>query len=209
MYYGRMRGRGLTHLNRKEKGYMRKNLTGVISLPSARVHIRVAVVVAAAVVAAALFVPLHRADAALGIEDVNGAIRAAGVPVTVARSNAFQVGVINGHYKSYSQLVGAIIYHKTKEALPKFSTTAAAVVTQCVTGDVVSFAGSNTTAGTISIEGDIKGPGGEGYVVGTKTLNIAANQYKVAIAKGVGIGLNVTACSADSFHSLYGHVTLN
>lgn len=56
-----------------------------------------ALVISAAAVLA-VFIPLRRADAAL-IDEVNMAIRQAGVAVTVARSDAFQAGVIKGCHR--------------------------------------------------------------------------------------------------------------
>lgn len=152
----------------------------------------------------ALIVSTRPAEAAL-IDEVNGAIREAGASVTAERSDAFQAGVTSGHYTSRAQLVGAAAYHKERGTVPVFTSAMFPVKTSCITGEVISFAGSNTTAGTISVKGDIKK--GSRYEAGEETMNIKSNQYKVAIKKGVSIGSQVTVCSADNFYSLYGHVT--
>lgn len=153
----------------------------------------------------ALIIPLRRADAALK-DQVNQALREAGMAVTAAHSDAFQDGVGHGHYKTYAQLVGAAAYHKVRGTVPVFTSAMFPTKTSCITGEIFSFAGSNTTTGTISVKGDIKM--GSRYEAGEKTMTIKSNQYKVAIAKKVGIGSQVTVCSADKFRSLHGHVKL-
>ena len=150
-----------------------------------------------------LFTPASDAEAAHTtglLERVNEAIRDAGAPVTVARSDAFQAGVINGHYTSYDQLVGAIIFHKTAEALPSFSSTLphASVNTDCLTGTVISIAPT-----ALTVEGD-----DESGTQRTEAISIATNQYDIAIERGVTAGVTVKSCSVDDFASQYGHVTL-
>ena len=136
------------------------------------------------------------------LERVNEAIREAGAPVTLERSNAFQKGVVNGHYTSYSQLVGAIIFHKDAEALPVFTalTQHEPAEKECITkGDVLSMSNERLT-----VRGDLE----NGSVV-TRAFDIAINQYDFAIAKGVSVGSNIKVCSIDNFVSQYGHVTKN
>lgn len=141
----------------------------------------------------------HAAETGL-LERVNEAIREAGAQVTVERSNAFQVGVINGSYTSFEQLVGAVAYHKKNETLPEFSSTnPPKPTTECITGNVLSF--SDTS---LSVKGDNK----QGNLV-TVTLKIATNQYDFGVAEGVKAGESVTTCSADGFVTQYGHVTVN
>lgn len=154
-----------------------------------------AMVVGAALVA--LLMPMRHADAAL-IDRVNEAIRAAGAPTTVERSDAFQKGVYVGHYTSYDQLVGAIIFHKDNDALPVFADPDPTASNQCIKGDLDSF-----SAVRIDITGDVKG------TLVTKSLHIASNQYNIAIERGIGTGSNVKACTSDDFQNLYGHLTLN
>jgi hypothetical protein len=188
---------------------MYENHPGTISLPKVNPYHRLALAVGVTGVALiALLMPLAGAHAAL-LNRVNEATRDAAAQVTAARTEAFMQGVFIGHYTTYNQLVGAISWHKEQGTLPSFSATAPAVVTQCINGDVVSFAGSSTTDGTISVRGDLKTGADNTPQVVTKTLQLGANQYAVAIERSVGIGSNVTVCTADSFYSQWGHITLD
>lgn len=158
---------------------------------------RLVVLAATLIAVVALIMPAHKADAAL-MDRVNEAIREAGVKTTVSRSNAFQTGVYIGHYTTYNQLVGAILYHKANETLPSWTQTEPTVATKCIIGNVNSM--SNTS---LSVYGEVDGK------VSTKTLHITTKQYNVAITdKGAMIGSDVTVCSADNFFSQYGHLTV-
>lgn len=190
---------------------MQKDLLKTISLPTSRVNQRITLALAAAAVTiAALFMPLHRADAAL-IDRVNEAIREAGAMDTVERSNAFQTGVYIGHYTTYEQLRDAVSWHKSLETLPEFTATEPTIVTSCITGDVTSLSyTSDLKSGSITVEGNVPATGIEGFVVDTVTLGLASNQHELLTEKGVVIGSNVDACWAtSSTNSLYGHVSLN
>lgn len=136
------------------------------------------------------------------MERVNDAILEAGAPLTVERSNAFQVGVFVGHYLTYKQLVGAIIFQKEKGALPTFSSPkkAAPPVTKCIVGNVVSLSDNRIT---------IKGNTADGADK-TIAMNIKSNQYKIAVHRGAlaGSGKLVKACSKDNFANLHSHVTI-
>ena len=152
-----------------------------------------------------LLIPMHKAEAAETtlMDRVNEAIREAGVPTTVARSNAFQIGVHIGSYTTYNQLVGAILYHKAKETLPEFSKKNPTVATQCITGEIVSLSDSN-----VAIKSDgVKSDGHRG--ISTRTIKLATNQYDLAIERGAKADSNVTLCSTDNFFSQYGHLTVN
>ena len=151
----------------------------------------------AAILALTLLVPIHQANAAL-LDRVNEAIREAGVKTTVARSDAFQQGIYIGHYTSYTQLVGAIAYHKANETLPTFTATEPAVATKCLTGKLLSW-----TPRSLYLQGDVAG------LLEEKSMSLAQNQYDRATFFGAGQGATITACTADNYASVYGHLTVH
>lgn len=160
---------------------------------------RLAVAFAAVVALTLLLIPTQKADAAL-MDRVNDAVVEAGAPLTVERSNAFQVGVFVGHYKTYVQLVGAVAFHKERGTLPSFTQTKAAVSKTCINGTVTSLSDTGVTV----LTDDLLKSGAPM----TKLVRIATNQYNLAISRGVKAGENVNLCSTDGFANQYGHMTL-
>ncbi|MAF81144.1 hypothetical protein CL628_03985 [bacterium] len=146
-----------------------------------------------------LLIPTQKADAAL-MDQVNDAVVVAGAPLTVERSNAFQVGVFVGHYTSYAQLVGAVAYHNARGSLPTFTQTTAVVSKTCINGTVTSMSDTNVTL----LTDDLLKSGAPK----TQLVRIATNQYNLAISRGVKAGENVNLCSTDGFANQYGHMTL-
>lgn len=153
------------------------------------------------VAVAALFASASEAKAAHTtglLVKVNDAIVKVGAPLTVERSNAFQVGVVSGHYTTFDQLVGAVSFHFQRGTLPTFASSKAhaAVLKKCIRGNVLSISDVS-----LSIRGDLNGEQVE------KTIKLATNQYTMALARGIKAGSVVTVCSANLFRTQYGHLT--
>lgn len=127
-----------------------------------------------------LAVPAY-AHAAL-LDRVNEAIRVAGIPLTVHRSQAFQKGVVAGHYKTFDQLKGAIQWHFVRNTLPVFP----AGITRCKTGPIITL---STNRMVIQVTA-----GGTGTAEQVLTLS----QYNDLRAKGARPGIVAEICSTDS-----------
>jgi len=152
-----------------------------------------------AVIVTLVLITTHFAQASLRGR-VNEALRTGGGDVTAANSEAFQAGVVSGHYTSFAQLVGAVGFHKAGGTTPSFTTTsdgfASSVASTCVDGDVTSFSRQS-----LVLNYDL--PDGRDTTSG---LAITNGQYNAAVGKFVQRGSHVRVCSKDNLTSVTGSI---